>query len=323
MKFSNIKKLVLPLVAAALFNACDKPDVAEQLADNGQQIIKIAAFGGLQDPGFGASNLVFDPASTSEMVELQLEFSTSQVSTNDITVTLEVDPAGVTRYNATQANVQDQYEILPATAFTFPSTQVLIKAGETLSEPFSVEFDPSMIDPSKNLMLPISITAISGAAANVKAAPGTGTAYLHFIGNPLAGNYNTMGHRTNYTGGVSWAGPPDPEPAGGVDGTTAVYSTPKFAAPIDSHTFQLDMGNVPDPAGGLAQYYITANTDYTDITFDQGPTFEAGYSNILRYHEFTPAGPGTPASFRLVTKYNNTTGGAGNDRIVDQTFTHQ
>jgi hypothetical protein len=151
--------------------------------------------------------------------------------------------------------------------------------------------------------------------------------YYHVIGNPLAGNYLPTGKRYNYTGSVSWSGPPAPYPAGFTDGTTAAYTAVTLALPIDATTVQMVFGNVPDPApvGGAAYYYITATDPaFSNITFDQGSNFNAGYSNINRYIvSYTAPSATQKASFRLITKYNNAAGNAGSDRIIDQTFVQQ
>jgi hypothetical protein len=98
----------------------------------------------------------------------------------------------------------------------------------------------------------------------------------------------------------------------------------KLPTTVDGQTVTLDMGNVPDPAGGLAQYFVTANLAFSAITYDFSGTFKSGYSNIDKYiRGYVAPSPTQKPAFRLFSKYNNTTAGAGNDRLIDQTFIHQ
>src|SRR6218665_2881526 len=104
MKISNIKKFVVPICSLFVLNACDKADVAGQLGDDGQQILKIQTYGGITGSPFSSATLVFDGSSTSETVEARIELSSSKVLDHDIQITVAVDADGVARYNATQSN---------------------------------------------------------------------------------------------------------------------------------------------------------------------------------------------------------------------------
>ncbi len=234
----------------------------------------------------------------------------------NVTVTFAVDDAKRVAYNTSGIGLQ--YEALPDSCYSFPVKSGVIPTGKSLLT-LNITFYPTKIDPSKLYMLPITLTDAQGQviAANFS------TVYFHVIGNPLAGNYNMTGTRTNYTGSTTWSGPPAAFPAGGT--VSNVYAGVILALPVDALTVQFDMGNVPDPSGPLAQYYVHGTSPtFSAITYDNGPTFETGYSNISRYIQgyVAPSSVQKP-QFHLTTKYNNTTGNAGNDRIIDQTFIHQ
>ena len=316
MKYFNTKWLFASLASTALlFSACEKAKVDEQLGDKGQHIIKIQQYGGIGGTGFAASNLSFDPTSAEEKLELNLLYSTDQVAENDITVTVAFDPAALAAYNAIPGNAQ--YFKLPDSTYSFPTTTVVIKAGQTVSQPFFVTFYPNKIDGSVNYMLPLKITSITGAPAGVVGAPGTGITYLHFIGNPLAGFYNVTGLRRNYSGIVAWAGPPAPFPTNTV--STSVTPAVKFASPLDAFTIQLDFAalgvNVLD-----YEYLITANATYSSIMVDYSAAFLAGSNTRRTYLSgYIPPSPGIKAEFHIITHYNNGT----NDRIIDEYFRHQ
>ena len=269
---------------------------------------------------FSSQSLVFPGTDDSDTYAFRVNYAATTVAPRDITITLAYDAAALTAYNADPAN--QFYNKFPDSIYQQLQTKVIIKKGQSYSNAINLVIFPSKIDPSKNYMLPVSIVDAEGIviASNFR------TIYFHLIGNPLAGPYKTVGKRYNYTGQVSWAGPSDPYPTPFADGTTAAYNSIVIAAPVNSLTVKLINGNVPDPAGGSAFYYITANdATFSSISYDQGPTFEAGYSNIKRYIlNYSFIGAGIAASpkptFHLITKYTN---GGGNDRIVDQTFTHQ
>ena len=72
MKKLNI--IIATVVTGLLFfSSCKKAVVYEPIGDGGQKIIKIQNYGGLAS-GFLASNLAFNPASTSETLDLNLEY---------------------------------------------------------------------------------------------------------------------------------------------------------------------------------------------------------------------------------------------------------
>ncbi len=239
------KKLAFPLLAVALaLGACDKTVLTEPLADKGVHYIHFMGVGGTTGDNFKSnSNLAFDPTLTDATVEGQLEFVTDKVINNDITVTLGVDPAKMTAYNATVTNPANRYEILPANAYSLPTTPVVIKAGNTLSEIFSITFHPNLIDPSKNYMLPIVIKTITGAPAGVIAASSTGVAYFHLIGNPLAGTYAATGYFYH---------PSSPR---------AISATKQLSA-VDAETLLVELGDLGF-AGYQAYLKVDANNHVT------------------------------------------------------------
>jgi Domain of unknown function (DUF1735) len=336
MKYLKISKYAgLSILTLVLFFACKKVKTDEPIGDGGQQIIRIMKYGSKEAAPFSASALTLDLSLPTYDFQCVLEYSSSQVPTSDVTVTVAYDAAALSAFNAAQPAGGIIYIPMTATQYSILNTTTTIRAGQAISEPITIRFRPDQLDPSKSYMVPISITNIAGAPANVVKAPASSTAYLHVIGNPLAGTYQDYGQRFNYTGTVAWPGGPAAGlglatapgvpsvlPPAGITGTT-VYNFTNNCSPVDAQTVSMSMGNVPDPAGGLALYYITGNATFSAITFDHSGTFNSGYSNILRYvRGYVPPTPTQKPAFRLVTHYNNTTGAAGNDRIIDETFIH-
>jgi Domain of unknown function (DUF1735) len=316
MKLFNFKKIAAAtLLSIAIFTGCKKVETPDPLGDKGQKIIRFLTYGGYGD-NFGNSGFAFAPTSTSEIIDLNIEYLTSKVADQDILVTVSPDPGAVTAYNATQTSPLKQFNVLNASAYKFVSQTVKIKAGQTVSEDFHIEFDPSQIDGSKNWMIPIAIKTISGAPADVKAASGTGIAYFHFIGNPLAGTYNVVGTRYNCsaTGDQGYAGGPIP-----ANFAPAAIPTSKFLAPVTPTVTTTYVANLS--AGTDRDYFFTidpAVTTTTVIGVDFTPSFANGISNIRFITKtYDPA----TKKITLLWTYNNQPGGVGNDRIISEVMT--
>jgi hypothetical protein len=290
----------------------------------------------LQNAGLGnfrASN-VNPGAADTVRIDLVVQYNAEYATASDINITLAVDDAKRTAYNT--ANTKS-FQLMTTNMYKILSTKLLIKAGQRIaSTKVEIYTAPINAAPSDiSWMLPISITDASGKPLTANYT----TMYVNVIGNPLAGDYRNIFSRWNYTGGVAWTGPPAALGlATGLDasnnatpyvvhpgGAAATFFWDDFTtfSAVDGQTITGLMGNVPDPAGGGALYLVTANAAFTAITYDFPSTFTNGYSNIDKYvRGYRAPSPTQKAAFRLVTKYNNTTGGAGNDRLVDETFIH-
>ena len=174
-------------------------------------------------------------------------------------------------------------------------------------------------------MFPISITDAQG----VKISGNFGTIYYHLIGNPLAGKYNLVGTRYNYTGTVAYAGPTGPTtpniPAGFGSTTNLTALSPKSASPVDGQTITMSFSNLGFGTAFGYGYLITGNATFSAITLGWNDAFVSGDSNIDGFiMSYVPPSPPQKPAFRVVTHYNNNpTPGAGNDRIIDEAFVHQ
>jgi hypothetical protein len=317
MKYIRSGKTLIILLTIFFLSACEKEKTAEPIGEGGQKIFTITDYGGT-GANFSNSALVFsDPTSTSEVVNFQIEYSTPQIATDDITITVGVDTAAVTKYNSSNAS-GPQYQLLPAAAYSLTTIKGKIPARQIISDTFAITFNPSVINVTKNYMLPITIKSAQGAPSDAKAASGTGTAYFHMIGNPLAGMYTVTGKRYNYTGSVAWTGPPAALPAGG---TPSAIPATKLAVPVDGQTVSLEFAAL----SSLGYYYeITGNTTFSSITVNYSQDLlNASSSRETFITNYVPPSATQKASFHIYTHYNNAAAGGGNDRIMDETFTQQ
>ena len=125
-----------------------------------------------------------------------------------------------------------------------------------------------------------------------------------FFGNPLAGSYSVVGTRTNYIGPVS----------GGVVGSVTNLSGSKAAVAIDPANMSINYANL---GGNGWQYIITY--DGSVISFKPNQTIidqAAAGSFIAKSITYDAA----TKVIHVISEYTN---GAGNGRLVDETWTKQ
>jgi hypothetical protein len=309
LKLYNL--LLLILVFGILpFSSCVKTRPGETDFSGLKAIVQIPE-GGLAN--FGSSALNFPGSDAADTINFHLNYAATRVAPKDVVVTIGYDSNALSAYNSTSGSAP--YSKFPDSIYSFTTTQVTIKAGQSYSAGVPFVVFPNKIDPSQNYMFPISITDAQGN--NISS--NFGTYYIHLIGNPLAGTYNVVGTRYNYVGQVSWTGPPAAIPASYVSTTNLSTLSPKVAAPDNSQTVEMGFSNLGS-AG--YNYVITGSADFSSIAVDYN--FDAIYSNIVTYIvSYTPPSPTQKPAFHIMTHYNNALGGAGNDRIIDETFTHQ
>ncbi|GAB2829975.1 DUF1735 domain-containing protein [Ferruginibacter profundus] len=193
MKYIKLTRLFFAVFfCGIILSSCDKVEVPAPIGDGGQKIIGFLQYGGLSN--FGNSSLSFDNSKPIDSIPVSLEFSGPKVFDKDVTVTIGLDNAALTAYNATVPAGGIRYTLITNAQFNLRTTTTTIKAGNTVSEPIYLIFYPDQIDLATSYMIPLSVTNITGASSDVKKASGTGTAYLHIIGNPLAGSYNVDGY---------------------------------------------------------------------------------------------------------------------------------
>ncbi len=217
--------------------------------------------------------------------------------TKDVAVTLGIDDTKRVAYNSLPASTV-QYAAAPDSIYTLVTKNVLVKAGTRLAKA-SIVFYPDKIDPSTSYLFPVSITDASGTLISGN----LGTVYFHNLGNKNAGAYAETGTRTNYNGAAS----------GGSVASVVDLSGTKTAAPENTTVIDIDYANL-----GPSHYIITFNADGTSITnLKVDDDFTASVSNftIDSYTYDLPS-----RTIHIISHYTN---GAGNDRVIDETFVHQ
>ncbi len=205
--------------------------------------------------------------------------------THDITVTYGVNDAARTAYNAANPS-GTQYDQMPDSVFDFPTTSGVIHAGYNLDS-VGITFFPKKMDPTKNYMLPISVTDAQG----VTISGNFNTIYFHTIGNPIAGAYTWDFMRWSVPSNV---GPPD---------GNSFYGRGTNFVPDDPNTIEVASGYFNGPhyvlhfdndAGVLSNFTASFSAatlqNLTDngITIANGPNVEvADPDNGIYQLQFT------------------------------------
>lgn len=317
LKFTALFCTILAIGLAS----CKKVEVVDALGNGGQRLVAFKDVGGKDSltSTYGNSNLFLDPSLASETFEFRLVLFTPVLPSSDFTVSIDVDPAKVTEYMAYRSKIP--FVSMPTSLYSLPNKTVTFKANQTISEPFTLTINNALLNPALSYMVPISIKALNGAPADFKIAPGTGTAYFHIIGNPLAGTYNMTALRYNYNGSVTFNGNPAsiPTPAS----TTAIPAT-KLVSPIDADNVWADFSNLGSATSFDFEYIITQVGGFSSINVDYNANFKNGNTLKGTYLSgYVAPSPTQKARFRIITHYNNDPAGIGNDRIIDELFVQQ
>lgn len=168
--FRLISIVTLLLLTFTMLNSCVKS--RDGRTDfSGLQPVVLIPEGGLS--AFASQALLFPPTDAADTTFFYVNYAATNVATADITITLAIDQAAITSYNA--AN-QTQYALFPDSIFKFTSKEIKIKKGNNYSDLIPLIVFPLKIDSTKNLMLPISIKGVpSGSTISAN----FGTIFYH------------------------------------------------------------------------------------------------------------------------------------------------
>ncbi len=314
-----MKKIFLYSLAASaiFFTGClkDTPETDFSTVGTLAEIGTSSLNGNLNAPSggldyFKQATLPAFNSSAPYQVTFDVNIASPYPPNKDVNVTLGVDDSKRTAYNALGGV---QFDAAPDSIYSFPVKTAVIKAGTRLAT-FTITFFPDKIDPSHSYLVPIAITDASG----IQVSGNLGTIYIHNLGNPLAGPYTVTGTRYNYNGNVTWDGNPASVPVAGYVATTNLAGV-KLSAPDDTKTVEVAFANV-----GAGYNYILSWDGTAGGALGIDYTFTSVYSNFQTVLvSFQRPDATHKAAFHIITHYNNAAGGAGNDRIMDESFVHQ
>jgi len=139
--------------------------------------------------------------------------------------------------------------------------------------------------------------------------------------NRLTGVYTISGKVYNYSGAVTWAGPPAAIPATYISTVNLPPLSPKTAFVINGTDVSLDFADFVSPD---YKYIFTGSAGFSSLSYTLSSVPSTVFSNISKYVvSYTPPTATTKASFHVITHYNTNPTGTGNSRIVDETFVQQ
>lgn len=264
-----MKKIsILGLLISSVLTGCLKDKPNNDFSTIGT-IIEIP-YSGLEN--FGASSL--KPTADTVTYSFVVNIASTYPLTSDLDVTVGVDENKLKEYNGAGGV---QFELLSKTAYDFPVTKATIKAGSRQAT-FTISFYTKKIDPSINLMLPISILDAGG-----KTVSGNfGTIYYHSTANPLTIDPAYTWHFRRWNAAT---------PGGSVDTSNA----PTYDYPGLSANFSPDDGNTIEVQSGYgAQNGF--NVRYV-MTFDNNGGVLSNFA--VRINPNDVAGNLTPAGITL------------------------
>ena len=240
----------------------------------------------------------------------------------DINVAFAYNAAALASYNAGSTAIQ--FEKLPDSTFSLPKNSVTIKKGQKISDAVDLIIFTAKVDPSKIYLLPISITSTS--IGNSSISGNNAIIYFHIIGNALAGKYTVTGFRYNYSGSVSYGGPTGNNaniPAGFASSTN--LAGVKTASAVDGQTITMSFSNLGFGTGFEYGYLFTGtNPAFTALnTSYNSAILSANAIKLSTTFNYIPPTATQKPAFRVITHYNNSAAGTGNDRIIDEYFVKQ
>ncbi|MFL5788244.1 MAG: DUF1735 domain-containing protein [Flavisolibacter sp.] len=263
IKTIYLTALLLPVL---FLQSClkDKNQAADFSGQSTQPMVEIPE-GGFGNFGNSALNLSSPGPDT---VLFHVNLASTDFLNKDVTVKIGYDATALANYNASSAI---QYEKFPDSIFSLPTTQVTIKAGSRAVE-IPIIMYADKIDPTKNYMLPISITDAQGTSISGN----FGTIYYHLIGNPLAGTYNwdftryndpqgTILSSLSFTGHQTVLTPVTPTQ---VEVASGYFIQPRYELTFDNN------------AGVLSNFQVSLNADDVAVMTANGVTVTNG-PNIL------------------------------------------
>ncbi len=283
----NIRHFLLYTSLLIILGSCVKSRSGETDFSNLKPIVVIRE-GGMQN--FGSTALTFPATDSVDTTYFRVNYAATNVAPKDITVQLGFDSGALNTYNNAGGA---QYAKFPDSIYSFTTTTVTIKAGQSFSDPIPFAVYPSKIDPTKNYMFPISILNAGG----LNISGNFSTVYYHLIGNPIAGAYQRQWLR--------WS----KADSSGTPNFNVTSST--IFAPTDPTTIRVNSGtgvsyivSFTDSAGIPTNFAVAFPSSSTDtgspaangITITGGPTIERAdpKSGVYRFTFSYLNGSGAP-----------------------------
>jgi hypothetical protein len=191
---NKIFKITSFLAAVLLVSSCLKDDIGEDWTAS----LKGKMYAEIWKGGFAALSL--QPVPDEVTFKFLVNIATDKLPTQDITVTLAVNPDAITRYNAIKGT---SYQLYPYIEILTPT--VTIKAGTRNAYAHVKVWNANTLSACDNFMAPISITEATGGVI-VSDAVNMGSRLMALpIANKYQGNFHASGYFKHPTAASSRA----------------------------------------------------------------------------------------------------------------------
>ncbi|SER69023.1 DUF1735 domain-containing protein [Pedobacter rhizosphaerae] len=158
MKKENILKGVALMLSVTVLTACLKNKNEQPDFSSTVPVVEIPVGSPMGDGSVNSlSTSLIQKEAPNEYV-FYINYAASTIKTNDIKVTLGVNPAVIANYNAAHSGAP--LTIVPSAAFSMPSS-IVIPAGQRRVQ-VPVKFVSGALDPDISYGLPVTITDASG-----------------------------------------------------------------------------------------------------------------------------------------------------------------
>jgi hypothetical protein len=220
---------------------------------------------------------------TVNMVTLNL--AADQPSSEDIKVTLAVDPAVITEYNA---RTGENFDPLPASKFSFSTLEVTIPKGEREAVLQGTILDPSFLETGK---FALGVKIVSSSSPSVKVSGNYGKQVVALrVKNKYHGLYHATGVFTHPTAG------PRPIDEDKELATVEPNSVLANLGDLGGAGYQMVLAVQPDNTVTITKSGATPSIQYL------GPNFYDPVNKAFNLHySYTPAG-GAPRIVQEVIK---------------------
>jgi len=191
---NKIFKITSFLAVVLLVSSCLKDDIGEDWTAS----LKGKMYAEVWKGGFAAFSL--QPVPDEVTFKFLVNIATDELPTEDITLTLEVNPDAITRYNALKGA---NYKLYPYITILNPT--VTIAAGTRNAYAHVKVWNANLLSACDNYMAPISITGATGGVI-VSDPVNMGSRLMALpIANKYQGNYHATGYFKHPTASASRA----------------------------------------------------------------------------------------------------------------------
>ena len=268
---------IMMLMMVTLFSCIKERNSSTNLTDY-PSVPEVAE---ISSPGFHA--LAFDLTTTPQTLNAYVNIASPQPVSQDVTVTLALDPNALTAYNSANGT---NYTMLDPSAYSIPNYKVTITKGSNLSS-LPVTIFPNKVDLSKANAIPLKITDASGRIISQNFQS---VIYGIVVKNKYEGQYHATGYFSHPT-------------------APRAIDRDKYLATINANTNETELGDL-----GTWLMQLTVNADNSITMKPTGaanptaalipgdPVYNNTYDPATKTYKLKYGYP-TPGPTRIITEF--------------------